>query len=50
MPSRCWPLATSLSGAEQRLAEVRAERDELMTQLEEATAPSLDDVAAELDA
>jgi hypothetical protein len=43
-------LATSLAGAEQRLAEVRAERDDLMTQLEEATAPVGDEVAAELDA
>ena len=45
-------LATSLAGAEQRLAEVRAERDELMVQLEEATEPTrdADEVAAELDA
>jgi len=43
-------LATSLAGAEERLADVRAERDELMTQLEQATEPARDDVAAELDA
>jgi hypothetical protein len=43
-------LAMSLAGAEERLAAVRDERDDLMTQLEQATDPSRDEVAAELDA
>ena len=41
--------AASLAGAEQRLGEVRAERDELMTQLEQATEPVREGEVAELD-
>jgi len=42
-------LATSLAGAEQRLGDVRAERDDLMTQLEEATSPDREAVAEQLE-
>ncbi len=42
-------LAASLAGAEQRLADVRAERDELMTQLEDATNPDREAVAEQLE-
>ena len=42
-------LAASLAGAEQRLADVRTERDDLMSQLEEATSPDRDAVAQQLE-
>ena len=42
-------LAASLAGAEQRLADVRAERDDLMAQLEDATNPDREAVADQLE-
>jgi ribonuclease E len=42
-------LAASLAGAEQRLADVRAERDDLMSQLEDATSPDREAVAEQLE-
>jgi hypothetical protein len=42
-------LAASLAGAEQRLSDLRAERDDLMSQLEDATSPDRESVAEQLE-